>query len=918
MERLKKLQFILVYVMLTGLVSFISPTSVFAQDYHIAWKDNFGGSGSDCFNSVTVAAQRGADNGYVAVGSSSAASFGNGDWEGVAGKGGMDAIIVSYSYGTYLPSEIIWRKNFGGNDEDIYAAVDGYVAVGWSGSGSFGNGDWTGVVGKGGADAIIVEYDYDGNVVWKKNFGGSSEDRYWAVTKVSDGIVAVGHSSAASFGNGDWTGISGKGGNDAIIVKYDNIGNVVWKKNFGGSGWDYYTWVTAVSDGVVAAGVSESFGNGDWTGISGKGGLDAIIVKYDNNGNVVWKKNFGGNANDGYISVTAVSDGVVAVGYSKSGSFGNGDWTGIPGKGGDDAIIVKYDNAGNVVWKNHFGGNAEDIYAAVTVVSGGYVAVGRSSAGSFNNGDWTGFMGKGGDDAIMVKYDNAGNMEWRKNFGGSGNDDFIWVNEIFNGFIAMGQSSENSFGNGDWTDVTGKGDQDATIMKCGTLIITFVPVTEIIDVPQKTTVGVPLTLKGTVVPGNATYQTFAWNIQDAGTTGATISGGNILNTIDTGTVVVRAIIANGLGEDEGEDYMQDFTIAVNPADFVPVTDITNVPTSTTVGISLTLTGTVVPSTATNKAIVWDLESAGTTGATISGGNILNTIETGTVIVTATIANGIGIGVDFTKDFIISVNPEGFVPVTDIINVPQWTTVGVPLTLTGTVVPSNATYKTIVWSVYNAGNTGATITNGNILNTTKTGTATIRATIKNGKGIGVDFTKDFKIGVNPADFVPVTDIIDVPTEATIKIPLLLTGTVVPENATYKSIAWKVSDAGGTGAYISGVNTLNITATGSAIVKATIANGLGIGIEYTQEFSITIGVGISEMSQSDILTAYTQNKILYVSGLTVGEIWSVYDILGKLVYQGIATDETANIPLPVSGMYIIRSEDKTAKVVNQSLE
>ncbi|MCL2041591.1 MAG: T9SS type A sorting domain-containing protein, partial [Bacteroidales bacterium] len=90
----------------------------------------------------------------------------------------------------------------------------------------------------------------------------------------------------------------------------------------------------------------------------------------------------------------------------------------------------------------------------------------------------------------------------------------------------------------------------------------------------------------------------------------------------------------------------------------------------------------------------------------------------------------------------------------------------------------------------------------------------------------------------------------------------------------------------------------------------------GIEYTQDFSITVKAipeEIPEISKPNPLKAYTQNRILYVSGLTVGETWRVYDILGKLVYQGVAADETANTALPVSGVYIIRSGGRTGKVV-----
>ncbi|MCL1816933.1 MAG: cohesin domain-containing protein [Clostridiales bacterium] len=77
----------------------------------------------------------------------------------------------------------------------------------------------------------------------------------------------------------------------------------------------------------------------------------------------------------------------------------------------------------------------------------------------------------------------------------------------------------------------------------------FVPVSDIIDVPYKATVGVPLTLYGTVLPGDASSKSITWSIKDAGATGATIAG-NMLNTSRSGTVVVTATVENGL---EGND-----------------------------------------------------------------------------------------------------------------------------------------------------------------------------------------------------------------------------------------------------------------------------------------------------------------------------------------------------------------------------
>ena len=101
--------------------------------------------------------------------------------------------------------------------------------------------------------------------------------------------------------------------------------------------------------------------------------------------------------------------------------------------------------------------------------------------------------------------------------------------------------------------------------------VAYVPVTGITGVPVAVTAGTPLTLTGTVTPANATNQTIVWNVQNAGTTGATVSG-NTLSITAAGTVIVRGTITNGLTA--SSDYTEDFTITVNPA---PVTDATLAP-----------------------------------------------------------------------------------------------------------------------------------------------------------------------------------------------------------------------------------------------------------------------------------------------------------------------------------------------------
>ena len=171
----------------------------------------------------------------------------------------------------------------------------------------------------------------------------------------------------------------------------------------------------------------------------------------------------------------------------------------------------------------------------------------------------------------------------------------------------------------------------------------------------------------------------------------------------------------------------------------------SVPTAAIAGTPLALSGTVVPANATNSTIVWTVQNPGTTGATISGGT-LHTTNAGTATVRATIANGAGATTDFTQDFTITVE-AAFVPVTGITGVPTTAIAGMPLALSGTVAPANATNSTIAWTVQNPGTTGATISGGT-LHTTNTGTATIRATIANGAGAATDFVRDFTVTVVP--------------------------------------------------------------------------------------------------------------------------------------------------------------------------
>ena len=390
-----------------------------------------------------------------------------------------------------------------------------------------------------------------------------------------------------------------------------------------------------------------------------------------------------------------------------------------------------------------------------------------------------------------------------------------------------------------------------------------VAVTGIINLPQTATTTVPLTLMGTVMPANATNNTITWSVKDAGTTGAEVDD-DILITTNTGAVTLTATVINGIAQ--GAPFVQDFDLFV---DVVEVTGIIDVPTTAIGNVPLTLSGTVIPGNA-NNAITWSVKNAGTTGAEIDG-STLNTTALGTVTVTATIEHGVALGTAYIKDFDIQVT---LVAVTGITDVTASVYAGTPSAINATVLPANASYNTITWTVKNAGGTGASIS-GNTLTTITHGTVVLTATITDGVSSGVDYIQDFIVSAN---ILTVINISNVPLTATVNVPLILTGTVTPDEATYKTITWSVKNAGGTGANIAG-NTLTATTAGTVVVTATITNGTSSGVTYTQDFNIFVDV-VAVTGISNVPTISIANVPLNLTGIVTPEnasyreiIWSV---------------------------------------------
>ena len=107
------------------------------------------------------------------------------------------------------------------------------------------------------------------------------------------------------------------------------------------------------------------------------------------------------------------------------------------GAGGNDAIFVKIDYNGTLQWKRTIGGLYEDYGECIILTNDGGYAVGGYTA-SFGVGDF---------DMYIVKLDSGGALQWMKTIGGPGYDYALSIIQTPDGGYAL-FGSTSSFGAG--------------------------------------------------------------------------------------------------------------------------------------------------------------------------------------------------------------------------------------------------------------------------------------------------------------------------------------------------------------------------------------------------------------------------------------------------------------------------------------
>lgn len=357
----------------------------------IQWQKSLGGDGFD--NTASIKST--ADGGYIILGSSSSR---DGDVTGIHHAAGSpyysDIWVVKIdSIGT-----IEWQKTLGGTLDEYGYGIDmtsdgGYIVVGETAS---SDGDISNAYGN--YDVWVVKLSAIGDLQWEKTFGGQDTEHAYSIATTPDGgYIFTGENSL----------------NNVWVVKLYNNGLMEWQKTFGGSNWDLGSCIKPTPDGGYILTAYTQSNNNDVTGNHldslNNPSMDIWVLKLNSVGEVEWKKTFGGTSFDVPSEIQVISsNSYLLVGSTLSA---DGDITNNIYDGQDDIWVIKLDGAGNIIGQKVLGGTNIDHGIAIKATpDGGCIVVGSTIS---NDGDINGYHvaftsdGYPTFDGWVVKLDNS-------------------------------------------------------------------------------------------------------------------------------------------------------------------------------------------------------------------------------------------------------------------------------------------------------------------------------------------------------------------------------------------------------------------------------------------------------------------------------------------------------------------------------
>ncbi len=286
------------------------------------------------------------------------------------------ALIKYNSSGTQL-----WIKEYDGTANSTDIVRD--IVLDYSGN-IYLTGESTGI---GTAfDCLTIKYDTAGNLIWVRRYDSG-------INKNENGRV-IKHYGNNIYVFGACTNLQDK--DNYLLIKYDTSGNQKWVRT--------YFDVDDISQDMIL----DKIGNIYVTGTSFTMGLgwDIGIIKYSQEGNVIWSRRFDYNNGNGEspnsIAIDSLNN-IVITGFTMD------RFTYYK-----SILTVKYDSSGSLIWNRVYFRNQINNYDV-----GSYICADKN-----NNLYVTGYITKNDlndRDYITIKYKSNGDTAWIRTYGGPGN-----------------------------------------------------------------------------------------------------------------------------------------------------------------------------------------------------------------------------------------------------------------------------------------------------------------------------------------------------------------------------------------------------------------------------------------------------------------------------------------------------------------
>ena len=185
--------------------------------------------------------------------------------------------------------------------QKIINTDNGYVT---SGSSNFYNSNYIKKLDREIAKITIYEKD---KIINEFKFDKYYRSVFYDIKEIDDGYIAVGTAEKDSKGHD-------KGLKDALIVRFNKSGKVIWSKLYNELDDAYFRSFIITNNSIIVVG--SSIYESDVIGNEKKGG--AIVVKYDLDGNKIINNHFCGNKSGAFNDIVMVGDNYYAVGSDTS------------------------------------------------------------------------------------------------------------------------------------------------------------------------------------------------------------------------------------------------------------------------------------------------------------------------------------------------------------------------------------------------------------------------------------------------------------------------------------------------------------------------------------------------------------------------------------------------------------------------